>query len=276
MQNSISKKSLVIMLLVVILVASVVSFFIFTGSNPLSGKVVSESVICTDSDGSDAWMTQGEVTLKESDGTVIVYTDSCEGTGTVDYICEGNNAVKHVSTSKECLCQNGACVRVICSGNECNPSNTKQICSQGKWVDCIGESVCSSEVCITPSKVKAKIIGGGSSGGSGESSSTSSSTTASVSTETMRSIGTISGAITEDIAVNEKIIFAVNNIEHNLKASELLTTSMSAALNGASFTLSVGEEKRTDLNNDGSNDLSIILKSISITTKKAKVLITVL
>lgn len=275
MQNSISKKSLVIMLLVVILAASIASFFIFTDSNPLSGKVVSESIICTDSDGSDAWMIQGTVTLKESDGTTMVYTDNCEGTSTVDYVCEGNSVVKHVSTSKDCLCQNGACVRVICSGNECNPSNTKQICSQGKWIDCIGESVCSSQVCITPSKADVKYIGGGSSGDSGGPSSTSSSSTTPVSTETVRSIGTLSGAKTEDIAINEKILFTSKNIEHSLKASELLTTTMTFSLDGNSYNLVVGDERKIDFDGNG-DDLSIILKSISMATNKANVLITVL
>lgn len=275
MQKNLFKRGLIVILAIVIL--AVLLLLIFKNTNNLAGKAVSsEETICTDSDGADAWTTQGTVTVKESDGTSVIYTDSCEGTGTVDYVCEGNKATKHLFTGRECLCQNGACIPVQCSGNECNPSNTKQICSQGKWIDCSGESVCYADSCVKPSKANAKIIGGGSSGDSGSGGGSSGTITqTSAAPETTRSIGAISGAITEDIGVNEKIIFTAENSEHNLKVSELLTTTVNAALDGASFTLSVGEEKRTDFDGNG-DDLSVILKSISITTNKAKVLITVL
>jgi hypothetical protein len=274
------KKSLLISLgIVVIVILAILLFFLLKNTGSIAGKAVSsEETVCTDSDGTDAWATRGTVTVRESDGTTAIYTDSCEGTDTVDYVCEGNRAVKHLSTSKECLCQNGACIPVQCSDNECNPSNTRQICSQGKWIDCGGDAVCYANVCVTPSKANAKIIGGGSSGDSGGGASTGTTTTTQTTTtpETTRSIGTIEGAITEDITINEKIVFIAENSEHNLKVNELATISMSALLDGNSFSLEVGGEKRTDFDGDGSDDLSIILKSINIATKKAKVLITVL
>lgn len=273
------KKSLLITLgIIVVLIILALFLFILKIPNSLSGKAISSGdAVCSDSDGADAWATRGTVTLQNSDGSTIIYTDSCEGTETVDYVCDGNRVIKHLSTGENCVCQSGACIPVQCSGNECNPSNTKQICSQGKWIDCAGDSVCYASSCITPSKANAKIIGGGGSGDSGSSGGSGTTTSSSIaSTETTRSTGTISGATTEEISVNEKIIFTTENIEHTLKVNELGVTNMNAALDGNSFSLEVGAEKRTDFDGDGTDDLSIILKSINIATKKAKVLITVI
>ncbi|MBI2632169.1 hypothetical protein HYW75_04140 [Candidatus Pacearchaeota archaeon] len=274
MENVTLKKSLIIFLAITILVILV--FLVLKNSNSPTGKVISENVICTDSDGTDSFSSQGTVTLKGSDGSSIIYSDSCEGSETVDYVCEDNRAIKHLSVGENCVCQNGACIPVQCFGNECNPSNTKQICSQGNWINCAGESICYANSCITPSKANAKIIGGGGSGDSGSgggSGTTSSSSTAS--TETTRTIGNINTANTEEISINEKIIFLINGNEHNLKVTSLSSTLMNAELDGGSFSLEVGGEKRTDFNNDGIKDLSLILKSISLTTNKARLLITV-
>ena len=110
--------------------------------------------------------------------------------------------------------------------------------------------------------------------------SISSSTTTTVVSDTptpekTRSIGEIVGSTTENIALDEKIIFNHGNSEHSIKLIILESTSATLQTkDGASHTLNIGEERAIDDNTNSQIDYTLKLKSVNEVSNTARILIT--
>ncbi len=258
-----------------ILIAIFVYFSISShwfGGASSTGKTIQSAdsqIQCTDSDGKDAWNTKGSVALIDSDGNTDNYIDYCDGSKTIDYYCDGSKLSIGVYSPSDCTCKDGVCV-ASCSGTECNPSNSLQICNNGKWSNCPNDKVCSLGACITPvSLTSAESGGGGSSGGS----SVTITTGAIIPSLTTITLGEITTDVTQDIGNNENLAFSIGGISQTLSVSNIGDSSATLILTNKELTFSSGDEKLIDLNGDGKNDLSIKIKSINTITKKVKILI---
>lgn len=167
---------------------------------------------------------------------------------------------------------------ILCVENTCNPDYLEQICLNGEWVGCDSGEVCSLGACVKPKQVSASVryVGGGSdegSGGGGSSSQTTSSTP--VVSENIISLGDIDGSVIQEIAENDKLTFNLNGSGYSIKGLTIVNPSASLNIDGKNtMNINIGEEKMVDFDSNGINDLSIIMKSISLTTKKAKLLLT--
>ncbi|MBI2452141.1 hypothetical protein HYV50_03625 [Candidatus Pacearchaeota archaeon] len=160
----------------------------------------------------------------------------------------------------------------VCSGTQCNPKNSQQICINGQWASCPSDQVCNLGNCVTPKTI---FLAAGSGGGGGGGGSSSSSPASPETPETTTSLGEITGGMPEEISLGEKALFTINSTEHSVKLQQLTeTTTIVQVKNGDSFTISLGEEKLMDDDNNGQNDFSIQLRSINIILNKAKFIIT--
>ena len=257
--------------LVIILASVVLSRIDYSVTGGAVGDIAEGVVSCTDSDGADAWNTRGFVTVAYDDGNSETRTDFCENGAAIDYSCTAEGNV--ISSSKACSCSGGACETALCSGTQCNPDNSKQICSGGAWVECSGEQVCSLGTCKEPEFVAEVRVAGGGSGGSGGSSGTTSSASPAPSTPE-RSVGTIDGSMYVEASAPEKLIFTLAGTQHSITVSAIDATSATVAVDSAAAgMLSPGDERLYDFNGDGANDLSLQLKSINLGSKTARLLL---
>ncbi len=264
------------------LVVFALAFFLWgsslSGFSVMTGQTIAENTLseqktplqCTDSDGRETTQTAGSVTLTFLDGTSEFYTDICEGTATIDYACDGTNVLKERFSPSDCTCQKGACVQ--CSASECNPSNSQQICSNGRWIVCPTDQVCTLGRCETPIQIP-RVLGGSSYVESGGKEVVSSSPAVAQPQETLIPLGTLTYTTTQDLATNERIVFTISGTEYTLKPAEITSTQATIFWKYTSesayrtFTLSVGDETIIDT-------FSLKLKSINTITNKIRILIT--
>lgn len=163
---------------------------------------------------------------------------------------------------------------LICSGTQCNPENSLQICQNGKWVYCTDDKVCNSGLCVTPKPVKVIASGGGGGGGGGGTPSSDASSTVQTTEETS-SLGEISGGVPREINLGVKALFTINGTEHSIKLIDVSSTSTTVKIkNGDSFSNTLGQLKLVDDDNNGQNDFSIELRSVNIIEKRARFIIT--
>lgn len=133
---------------------------------------------------------------------------------------------------------------------------------------CDGE--CEEGVCKV---VKSVIVSGG--GGGGSSSSSSSGSSITVITGNILDIGELDSDRMVEIKKNEGVRFSVDGNEHTMTLSDNIPTEAYINIdNSPEITLIVGEEeKEFDLDDDGSIDFSVKLKSINIITHKVKLIL---
>ncbi|MEK6825231.1 MAG: hypothetical protein AABY00_00415 [Nanoarchaeota archaeon] len=263
-----------------ILILSLIAFLVW-GSSPsgfsvMTGQAIEEGstlevrtlLQCTDSDGRGAVQTAGTVTLTYSDGSKEGYTDVCEGTATIDYACEGKNMIRESYSPVGCSCTNGACIQ--CLANECNPTNSQQICSNNVWTLCQNNQVCVAGKCETPLTIPTREPTGGGGGSSGGGTITPSPSVSS--SEKVISLGTLSSSITQDLGSAERVVFKINS-EYTLKPATVSTSGVSFIWRYTSESLernvflSVGDEITID-------SFLLKLKSVSTLNNKAKIIIT--
>lgn len=273
------KKGLVIAgILIVVAVAAII--YSFASQGEVTGKVVekvenNKILSCVDSDGKDAWNVKGNVNLRYDDGKDVKYEDYCDESSVVDYYCEGNSMLKAVYAG--CPCSDGKCEgsKDECTENNCNPSNTREICLSGLWASCPQNQVCSSGKCTTPRTIVGVSRSGG--GGGGSSSTASTESPASVDTSptyTTTSLGDLQGEVYSDMAKYDRLEFTVGGNAGSITATEVTPTGVALILNtGETVSLSVGQTRNGDITSDGVNDISLRLKSTNIFTNKARILL---
>ncbi len=163
--------------------------------------------------------------------------------------------------------------KLICSGSECNPTNTQQICQSGQWANCPNEQVCTLGACATPINVKLdspevfSISGGSDSGGGSSSAGTS------TPSQSIRALGEIGTEDSYSLISGEKIS-VIRNGATGIFTLTLGTTSATLQFEqGTTLIINLGEEKSADISNDGIADISFLLKSINIVKKEGRFII---
>ena len=165
----------------------------------------------------------------------------------------------------------------VCSNNECNPSNSRQICAGGSWVNCLNEKVCNFGECVAPisagPSVKKIVYSGGGSSGGGESEVVTTFTPAEP--ETISSLGVVEDISEIRVKENEKATFSIGGVEQSIKAVSISPTSAATLQNGQEANFNIGDERKSDVNNDGVKDYSLRLDSINFISKEARFLVTI-
>ena len=112
-------------------------------------------------------------------------------------------------------------------------------------------------------------IGGGSGGGGSSSGSSSSQEVPAITYE----LGELSSEQSIELNKGENIKFKIAGSEYTLTLQDSSESQATVGYSGGTFALLVGEDKKIDLNNDGSSDIYMNLKSINTVTKKQQVII---
>jgi hypothetical protein len=125
----------------------------------------------------------------------------------------------------------------------------------------VSDSVTCSSGCSSGTTTSSTGAGGGGGGGIGK---------------LIKSIGELTAPIEQEIGKNEHVAFTFGNINHSISVINLTETTATIVVRSTekNLTMTVGEEKFVDFENDGKNDISIRLKSINILKKQALFVIT--
>ncbi|MDP2925323.1 MAG: hypothetical protein Q8N99_03050 [Nanoarchaeota archaeon] len=294
----------IILFIIVLFVIIAIFFFIsYISLNKISGKAIVES--CSDSDNGLNYNLGGSV--DDNNGN---YGDYCSNGKLMEAYCEDTKVSwREYSCSGEC--SDGECVEKSIESiqtESCSDSdnglnynlrgtikycdfnnicvNMEDNCEKGK----LNEYYCENDKIAVERFYSCKFgclngacMGTADSGGGGGSSGGSSGGSVPEISQTINyqtySLGEL---IVSEVEAgnNDKIKLSIlknsSNTEYTLSLSELsLTSIMISVENPAqSISFSIGEEKYIDLDSDTLNEILIKLKSISITTNKAKLLIT--
>ena len=173
-----------------------------------------------------------------------------------------------------------------CNGEKC--SREKDLCS-GKtlrerycnneeisYEDYECESECDSGACINLLKDYKHSYSGGSGGGSSEGRGGVTISAPGISQESRHTynLGELNSEHSLEIIKGDNIKFSIGAKEYLLKLEDNTETQMTMNINSAQqFILSIGEEKNIDLDNDGTFEISLRLKSINIITQKISLFI---
>lgn len=128
--------------------------------------------------------------------------------------------------------------------------------------DSASSTITCSSGCSSGSTSTSSGTGGGGGGGGGVG-------------KLIKSIGEISTPVEQEIGKGEFISFTFGSVNHSISVTNLteVTASIIVRSTEKTFTLTVGEEKIVDFDDDGKNDISIKLKSINILKKQALLII---
>lgn len=230
-----------------ILALLIVVFFVaFQNKNAITGKVIGSvkeeileeegefEVSCSDSDNGKDYFVKGVVSYCSEEGCSSE-EDSCYGKKLVEWYCENNEK---------------GFERYECE-DECD------------------DGVCASLV----TEYRRLGGGGGGSSSSGGTSSAPSSPPAPASTGETYDLGELSERHLE-VVENDNIRFTFSGIGYTITLSESTGTQVEMDIdNGQVLTISVGEEREVDLNNDGVSDVYLWLRSINSVTKKINLIL---
>ncbi len=89
-------------------------------------------------------------------------------------------------------------------------------------------------------------------------------------------LGELTSSVTQDLARGEKVTFTLGGESHSVSVTSLTETTAALVIQShpQKVTMTVGEEKSFDVNDDGKNDISVKLNSLNVLTKKIKITLT--
>lgn len=240
-KRDIKEKAAIGVFVISILAIIVLLFFAFKGS--LTGKVIENTEGSQNIDNQDI---ENKISCTDSDGRNYLVK------GVVSYCNNG-------CSSSEDSCSGKKVIEWYCENNEkkSEEHSCEYDCDKGVCVKLVSDYKSSS---------------GGSSGdgsGGGGSSTSSTSTVAETPAQTF-SLGEISSQQTVDLVKNENVKFTLANIEYSITLQDF---SLSQATLSTIGVINVGEDKKVDLDSDGDNDVYMRIDSISVITKKVRLII---
>lgn len=232
---NIQKEKLVLSIFVFsILMVIVLSFFAFSFN--LTGRVIDE-----------AGAGQQIQTCSDSDGK------NYNVKGTLEYCTNGNCLTERDS------CSGKKVVEFYCENNE-KKSEEKE-CSYD----------CDDGICIeSAGDYKLAGTGGGIVGSS--SGSTTTTTATAVSGETY-DLGSLTSEQTLEIVKNDNVKFKISGTEYSLNLKDNSETQATIVHNAGIEIINVGEKKEIDLNSDGTKDIYLKVKTISVVSGKVKLIL---
>ena len=225
-------------------VAVLVLFLVIAVQNRITGQVTQEHEEINNTSVYAGESIEKEIKCEDSDGSTnydlkgtLVYCDESGCFKKEDY-CSGNNVIEWFCENKE---------------------------GKSKEFEC--EFECDDGVCLTALKKYTSSGGirrGGSSNGGGGGTSI-------VQTmPTIYELGQLSAETTLDASENEGIRFDISGTTYLLILNSVTGSQIIININGVQNSISIGEEKRIDLNSDGTNELYMKLRSINLVSGKAK------
>lgn len=269
-ENLSSKKNLILLAVCIFSMLVIFFFMIYFSFNKISGKAVIE---VSDSGNGIDYNEKDVSDNNEAENQAIQTPVSLESCSDSDKGLNYNEkgSVKYCDFNGNCInkadnCESGKLNEYYCEN--------KKIAVE-RFYNC--KYGCFNEACrITP--VESSASGGSSGGSSSGESSSAEPLTQAINYETY-SLGDLIVSEVE-LADNDKIKF--NIIKNSSSTGYTITLSEHSLTSGKinienplqTISFSVGEEKYIDLDSDGSNEILLKLKSVSVATDKAMFLLT--
>ena len=215
--------------------------------------------------------TNPTATITEPSSTTITVSNS------IKYTCDCSDGLSGVNTCTTKLTKSGGItIEKTGSGTEHTFTGTDTNEAGTYTVDCTAKDTAGNSGTATQKSFNALYSGaggsgggaggGGSGGGGGGSAGSSTNNPVTIKQGENIDVGTLSTTETyTSIAKEGTVSFTVTGSSHSAKVLEVRDTSITVEISSTPqvLTLTVGETKDVDLTDDGKNDLSVTLKSIT-------------
>ncbi len=190
--------------------------------------------------------------------------------GPIKYTCSGSDTSSIASCSMVLTKPNSdtvtktGCSEQTFTTTDTNGAGTNTV--QCTVTDGVGRTASTSKTFSVSSATTSSSGGGGGGGSGGGSAGTTAENPVTVKTGESVDAGTLSTTETfTSVAKEGTVTFTVTGTSHSAKVLDITTTSVTIEVSSTpqQLTLNIGDTKEIDLTDDGKNDLSVTLKSIT-------------